>query len=257
MHSLRACCASLNTGKQLLGFYQVATRVADVFGVPMPDAVAKLLSTFELFNINIAGLGLPLQCIGLGAFEQQLAFTMLAPVVIATVLVLGFLIHHACRGRGYRTALLAALPWFLTLTFMVFPMVSRCAPAPPHTPNCSKKAQTSAVLRFARSHARLSTTAVPFCVRIMLSCAAAAGTSMPRALRGRASFCTPLASRSCTFSCYCVRAVPSWTSGPRRSPRRSDFSFVTSRKSSSGGNFLRRGRRFDRNAEHGTFVSMI
>ena len=135
MHSLRACCASLNTGKQLLGFYQVATRVADVFGVPMPDAVAKLLSTFELFNINIAGLGLPLQCIGLGAFEQQLAFTMLAPVVIATVLVLGFLIHHACRGRGYRTALLAALPWFLTLTFMVFPMVSRCAPAPPHLPH--------------------------------------------------------------------------------------------------------------------------
>ena len=65
-------------GKQLLGFYQVATRVSSVYDVPMPDAVASLLSVFELFNINIGGIGLPLQCMGLGTYEQQLATTMLA-----------------------------------------------------------------------------------------------------------------------------------------------------------------------------------
>ena len=47
-------------GKQLLGFYQVATRVATVYDVPMPESVAQLLSIFELFNINIGGIGLPM-----------------------------------------------------------------------------------------------------------------------------------------------------------------------------------------------------
>ena len=111
-------------GKQLLSLYQVATRISGVFDVPMPASVANLLSVFELFNLNIGGIGLPLQCMSLGTYEQQLATTMLAPLAVAALLLIGFLLHSCCRGKGVGAGLLAALPWLLSLSFIVFPMVS-------------------------------------------------------------------------------------------------------------------------------------
>ena len=186
--------------KQLLGFYQVATRVAEVYEVSMPGAMAELLSILELFNFNLPRLGLPLQCLSLGTYQQQLAITMLMPLVFAAVLVVGFLIRSLvgrsasgklldqaselkaafpknkdvqeavaramaevrrssgaesdtggiltdetalklrslaeqlpkpslCRRVTKRllAGLLSALPWLLTLTFLVFPMVSSAA----------------------------------------------------------------------------------------------------------------------------------
>ena len=97
----------------------MTTRVADVYDVPMPDAVERLLNVFEALNLNIGGIGIPLQCMGLGMYEKQLATTMLAPIGVAVLLVLGFL----CCGPG----LLAATPWLLSLSFLVFPMVSSTA----------------------------------------------------------------------------------------------------------------------------------
>ena len=143
--SLRAKC------KQVLSFYQVATRISGAYDVPMPKEVAALLSVFELLNVNIGGIGLPLQCLGLGTYEQRLAFTMLAPFVLAVLVVAGFVARTFYRasgggdggnggggGRGARDAqtsqpsrlkagLLDALPWLLLLTFLVFPMVSSAA----------------------------------------------------------------------------------------------------------------------------------
>ena len=126
MLSLRA------KGKQLLGFYQVATRISSVYEVPMPEAVSELLSFFELFNINIDGIGLPLQCYDLRTYAQQLAAAMLLPVVIAALLVLGFVTRSFCRGAVTETTrldagLLDALPWLLSLSFLVLPMVSSAA----------------------------------------------------------------------------------------------------------------------------------
>ena len=113
---------------QLLGFYQVANRVADIYDVPMPAAVKDLLAVFEVLNINIAGIGLPLQCLKLGTFQEQLTFTMLAPLVIAVALAVGFVLHTSCSGSNSRCGgLLAALPWLLTLSFLTFPMVSSTA----------------------------------------------------------------------------------------------------------------------------------
>ena len=114
-------------GKQLLGFYQVATRIADVYDVPMPREVAALLSVFELFNINIGGIGLPLQCMDLGKYEQQLATTMLAPLGIAALLLFGFLFRSCCIGKSVGAGLLTSLPWLLSLSFLAFPMVSSSA----------------------------------------------------------------------------------------------------------------------------------
>ena len=138
-------------GKQLLGFYQIATRVSEVYDVPMPAAVARMLAVFEVLNVNIGGVGLPLQCLGLGTYEQQLSTTMLAPLLLAGVLVLGFVVrsfascciatgddtkrtvtrrHRQLANRGSSrlgAGVLAALPWLLTLSFLVFPMVSSAA----------------------------------------------------------------------------------------------------------------------------------
>ena len=91
--------------------------------------MAKLLTFFDVLNINIAGLGLPLQCIGMGTYPQQLATTMLAPLVIAGAVALGFVLRSCCgRGpKGRCGGLLAALPWLLMLSFLVFPIVSSSA----------------------------------------------------------------------------------------------------------------------------------
>ena len=116
-------------GKQLLGFYQVATRIASVYEVSMPQQVAALLSVFEVFNINIGGIGLPMQCLSLGTYQQQLLTTMLAPVVVAVVVLFGFVARSVCKGGASRVSsgLLGALPWLLPLSFLVFPMVSSAA----------------------------------------------------------------------------------------------------------------------------------
>ena len=140
-------------GKQLLGFYQVATRVGDIYEVPMPSAINTLLRGLEVLNINFIGIGLPLQCLGLGTYEQQLAFTMILPLVLAVVTVLVAVVRRFCR-RGERRgggvddadvadaagagggadgtpwlqrSMLDALPWLLYLSFLVFPMVSSAA----------------------------------------------------------------------------------------------------------------------------------
>ena len=112
-------------GKMWIGYYQIATRVSDVYEVPMPDAVATLLSFFEVFNINIDGFGLPLQCAGLGSYHQQLAATMALSAAISAMLVIGFAARGCCRrSEGLVAGLLAALPWLLFLSFLSFPLVS-------------------------------------------------------------------------------------------------------------------------------------
>ena len=117
---------------------QVVTCISKVYDCNMPPKVQRVLEMFDLVNINVAALGLPLQCIGLGGFEEHLAFTMFAPVVIAATTLLGFLasplVAGICardsgwyrRGRA-KKRLLAALPWLLLLSFLVFPMVTSTA----------------------------------------------------------------------------------------------------------------------------------
>ena len=126
--------------KQCLSFYQVATRVPTVFKVPFPKEAQRVLSIFEVFNINIAGLSLPLSCMGLGTFWDQLLFTILFPVGIAICIYICAVAYASLsQNRGssqgirddrslpLRVGGLLALPHLLTLSFLVFPMVSSTA----------------------------------------------------------------------------------------------------------------------------------
>ena len=122
-----------------------------------PKEAQGLLSIFEVFNVNIAKLSLPLSCIGLGTFRQQMLFTMLFPLVIAACIFLGCFVYVMCarttkdtgmgsmknivaeakksaiqiakddRKSPLKVAGLLALPHLLILSFLVFPMVGSIA----------------------------------------------------------------------------------------------------------------------------------
>ena len=115
--------------KQLLSFYQVVTRITEVYELQLPAKVRQLLEIFDVLNINLGALGLPLQCLGLGDYEDHLAFTMFSPIILAAAILLGFLAYPYLSGNRGRPKemLLAALPWLLLLTFIVSPMVSSSA----------------------------------------------------------------------------------------------------------------------------------
>ncbi len=131
--------------KQCLSFYQIVTRIPDVFMVPFPSSAQRLLSVFEVFNLNIAGLSLPLSCIGLGKYWERMLFTLVFPIVIAAAIICCSLVFAMCekvRKRGaiqtladgdderqspLRVCGLIALPNLLRLSFLVFPMVSSAA----------------------------------------------------------------------------------------------------------------------------------
>ena len=117
--------------KQLLGFYQVVTRIGDIYSVPLPAEVAKMLAYLDVFNINLAGL-LPMQCFGLGSYERVLAATLITPLVLAAVIIAVCLGRSCLTNVGSRTTrlqrgLLAALRWLLSLTFLVLPTVTSAA----------------------------------------------------------------------------------------------------------------------------------
>ena len=136
-----------NTEQPMPCSSQIATRVPDVFMVPFPSSAQSLLSIFEVFNLNISGLSLPLSCIGLGTYWERLFFTLVFPLVIAAGIVVYSLVFAMCknvrkggmlavakegaiqaladdRKSPLRVAGLIALPNLLKLSFLVFPMVT-------------------------------------------------------------------------------------------------------------------------------------
>ena len=123
--------------------------------VPFPKSAQSTLSVFEVFNLNLGGLSLPLSCVGLGGYLQQMRFTIIFPIVIAAGIIFCSFMYAIC-GRAMQAALavaqksasgeaskgralaaakgsplkaggLIALPLLLTLSFLVFPTVSSTA----------------------------------------------------------------------------------------------------------------------------------
>jgi hypothetical protein len=110
---------------------QIATRVPTVFRVEMPASVAALLDTFDSLNLNIDAVGLPLPCLQLGSFFDRLLFVMLAPCVVALLIVAWCTTAEALAANRSSTrlkgGLIRALPYLLGLSFLAFPMVSSLA----------------------------------------------------------------------------------------------------------------------------------
>ena len=106
---------------------QIVTRVEGVFKVAMPASVASLLNVFDVLNLSIDAFGLPLTCLQLGSFFDQLLFLVLLPCVLG-LLILAFSMATEVltkrKAASLKAALIRALPYVLYLLFFTFPLVS-------------------------------------------------------------------------------------------------------------------------------------
>ena len=93
----------------------------------MPASVASLLTVFDVLNMSIDAFGLPLSCLQLGSFFNQLEFLVLSPCVLG-LLILAFKMATEVltkrQAASLKAGLIRALPYLLYLLFFAFPLVS-------------------------------------------------------------------------------------------------------------------------------------
>ena len=106
---------------------QIAARVESVFKVAMPVSVASMLNVVDVLNLSIDALGLPLSCLQLGSFYNQLLFLVILPCVLGSLVLAFSMTTEVLTKRGaasLKAALIRALPYLLYLLFFAFPLVS-------------------------------------------------------------------------------------------------------------------------------------
>ena len=121
--------------KQLVTLYQIITKLETVFQVPMPAAVQTLLNTLSFTSLDVASIGLPMGCLSLGTFQQELTLSIFAPIVLIGAIAAGCVLAaiRPTNRNGRATAVLAkqglvqALPLCLLVSFLAFPMVASLA----------------------------------------------------------------------------------------------------------------------------------
>ena len=149
-----------NKAKQLVTLYQILVRLDDVFEIPMPPDVASLLSSLDVVSLNPASFGLPLGCVGLTTFYDNLLFATIAPVALVMLVTAASVVVACCQAHGMalsgpgrrmrgpvaggggdgmmtsprarllagcRAGLLRALPTALLVSFLAFPMATNLA----------------------------------------------------------------------------------------------------------------------------------
>ena len=93
----------------------------------MPASVASLLNVFDVLNLSIDAFGLPLSCLQLGSFFDQLLFLVLLPCVLGLPILTCSMATEVLTKRkaaSLKARLLRALPYLLYLLFFTFPLVS-------------------------------------------------------------------------------------------------------------------------------------
>ena len=86
-----------------------------------------MLNAFDFLNLSIDAFGLPLSCVQLGSFFDQLLFLMLSPgvlVVLTLVCSLGIEVRTERAAASLKAGVIRALPYLLYILFFAFPLVS-------------------------------------------------------------------------------------------------------------------------------------
>ena len=117
--------------KILVELVQLVAEFEELFDITLPSKVTRFIGSLSWLRLNLDSL-LPLQCLGLGDYTNQLLLTVSFPAALVLVAALAALVREAVflrtRGRELaRAAGLRALRWTLLITFLVFPDV--CAQA--------------------------------------------------------------------------------------------------------------------------------
>ena len=103
------------------------TRVESVFKLAMPASVVALLNVLDSLNLSIDAFGLPLSCLQLGSFFDQLLFLVLSPGVLGLLTLvcsLGIEVLTKSEAASLKAGMIRALPYLLYILFFAFPLVS-------------------------------------------------------------------------------------------------------------------------------------
>ena len=121
----------MNKGKQIYGFYLIASRLPEIYDVVAPDLASRWLSFTAVFtSVGIDFLqGTPLDCLGLGGFKPRLQFYIfLPPVTVLCILVASSVFLLAKSGTLDAADVNGlAMPVVLRFIFIVYPLVVNTA----------------------------------------------------------------------------------------------------------------------------------
>ena len=104
--------------------------------VELPPAVKRLLSLFAIgISFGLQRISSVLECLNMPGYVSMLAFHMIAPLILAVLLLLAALSHVLYVRRFTADALIEiAVPALLKLAFLAYPLVAtvafRKSPAP-------------------------------------------------------------------------------------------------------------------------------
>ena len=96
----------------------------------MPAYVASLLHVLDVLNLSIDAFGVPLSCLQLGSFFNQLLFLVLMPCVLGLLILVCSMAAEVLAKRtaaSLKACLTQALPYILYVLFFAFPLVSSTA----------------------------------------------------------------------------------------------------------------------------------
>ena len=111
--------------------YQIATKVDNVYEVDLPGQVKDILNGFKTgVSFGFNGVSAVLECFDLRGYRATLAMYIMAPLVIATLILaatachVGFRSVHKAGTRRMTMILERAAPFLLELMFIMYPLVA-------------------------------------------------------------------------------------------------------------------------------------
>ena len=108
----------------MIGFYQIATKVENVYDFRLPPEIQSILNTLK-FGISLGIEGIPLECLGTQGYQAQLVFWMVVPptAVVLVVLFMAMALKYHHKELTWLSLTLASLPFVLQICFLAYPVV--------------------------------------------------------------------------------------------------------------------------------------
>ena len=93
-HPPRSSLASLSVGlhptrwQLVIGFYQIATKIEEVYEVESPPEVRRISQTFSyLVSFGIAGFDSVLECLDMRGYQSTLSLYIVVPILLAILIL--------------------------------------------------------------------------------------------------------------------------------------------------------------------------
>ena len=120
-----------NKCKIVIGFYLIATKIPKVYDVELPVTVKQTLSAFAIgVSFGLNGADSVLECFKMRGYLQTLILYMMAPLVVASLILLGWLVRllwYTHKRVSLTLLLEMAAPLLLKVVFLAYPLVTNAA----------------------------------------------------------------------------------------------------------------------------------